>query len=201
MTPDTVFALLGFAFVMSITPGPGNLLLLASGANFGITRSLPLLFGISSGFLLMVLLVGLGLGEILDRFPFIHQALRFICSGYVLWLAFQIARSRSLGSGEGKALTKPIGYVTAALLQWVNPKAWTAALIVTVNYAIPGDLLPSLGMTIFLFALVNLPAISVWLLSGATFRRLLTKGKRLAVFNIIMALLLVGSTIPALFNA
>ncbi|MGE4421847.1 MAG: LysE family translocator [Pseudodesulfovibrio sp.] len=199
MTPDAVFALLGFALVMSITPGPSNLLLLASGANFGIVRSLPLLFGISSGFLLMVLLVGLGLGGLLERFPAAHQALRFACAAYVLWLAAQIVRSRPAESGTGPA--EPIGFVKAALFQWVNPKAWTAALIVNVNYALPGDPLPSLAWTVLLFALVNVPSIGVWLLSGTTLRRLLSDGRRLRMFNMVMALLLVGTTFPALFNA
>ena len=201
MTPDAAFALLGFAFVMSITPGPSNLLLLASGANFGITRSLPLLFGISSGFLLMVLLVGLGLGGLLERFPAAHQALRFACAAYVLWLAMQIARSGPAGPGEADGPAKPIGYVKAALFQWVNPKAWTAALIVNVNYALPGDMFTSLAWTIALFAVVNVPSIGVWLLSGTTLRRLLSDRRRLLVFNVAMALLLVGTTIPALFNA
>ncbi|OIQ48993.1 Cysteine/O-acetylserine efflux protein [Pseudodesulfovibrio hydrargyri] len=200
MTTETVLALMSFALVMSITPGPANFLLLASGANFGIFRTLPLLFGVSFGFLFMVFLVGLGLGGLLTQYPAIHTVLRIACGAYILWLAYKIGRSRSLGKGED-GMAKPLGFLQAALLQWVNPKAWTVALIVNVSYAFPGAVLPGLLKMIPLFAVVNLPSIGVWALSGSALRGYLSGSGRLAVFNVIMALLLVLSTIPMLLNA
>jgi threonine/homoserine/homoserine lactone efflux protein len=200
MTTETVLALMSFALVMSITPGPANFLLLASGANFGIVRTLPLLFGVSFGFLFMVLLVGLGLGNVLAQYPAVHDALRFACGAYILWLAFLIGRSRSLGKDEDR-MGKPLGFVQAALLQWVNPKAWTVALIVNVSYAFPGPLVPGLLKLILLFAVVNIPSIGVWALSGSALKGYLSGRRRLAVFNVVMASLLVLSTIPMLLNA
>ena len=199
MPPDTIVALLGFAFVMSISPGPGNFLLLASGANFGFLRSLPLLLGISGGFLTMVLVVGLGLGEILQRAPALDVALRLACAAYVLWLAWKIARTRALGA-SGPAPERPISFVQAALFQLVNPKAWAVALIVTVSYTTPDAYLTSLLTMIALFAAVNLPSIGVWAVSGAALRRMLGTGRRIAVFNTAMAVLLVGSMIPVLLR-
>lgn len=196
MAPDTTIALIGFAFVMSISPGPGNFLLLASGANFGFARSLPLLLGISGGFLAMVFAVGIGLGAVLRSYPAVDVALRVACGLYVLWLALRIARSRSLG--EGATVAAPIGFVEAAAFQLLNPKAWAVALIVTVTYTQPERFLPSLIVLIAVFAVINLPSLAVWVLSGTALRRVLAEGRRIAVFNIAMALLLVASMVPAL---
>ncbi|SLN44666.1 LysE family translocator [Oceanibacterium hippocampi] len=200
MSIDTALALTGFAFAMSISPGPANFLLLASGANFGYLRSLPLLLGISLGFLAMVFLVGMGLGELLRQFPVVNDVLKLACAGFVLWLAWKIANSRTMGGGEGQAMARPLGFVQAALFQLVNPKAWAVALIVTVGYTDPDAYLTSLLLLILLFAVVNLPSISVWAISGVALRRLLGEGRRIVVFNIAMALLLVASMVPVLLG-
>jgi threonine/homoserine/homoserine lactone efflux protein len=159
-----------------------------------------LLFGVSFGFLFMVFLVGLGLGGLLTQYPAIHTVLRMACGAYILWLAYRIGRSRSLGNGED-SMTRPLGFFQAALLQWVNPKAWTVALIVNVSYAFPNAALSGLVKMILLFAMVNLPAIGAWALSGSALRGYLSGSRRLAVFNVCMALLLAFSTIPMLLNA
>lgn len=199
MPLDMAVALAGFAFAMSISPGPGNFLLLASGANFGFRRSLPLMLGISGGFLAMVFGVGIGLGQLLERYPQVYDGLRLLGATYVLWMAWRLARSRGLESGSGDVAV-PIGFVQAALLQLVNPKAWAVALIVTVIYTVPADFLTSLLLLIVIFAVVNLPALSVWVLSGAALRQVLAKGRRIVVFNIAMALLLVASMAPVLLR-
>lgn len=201
MSQDTVIALIGFAFAMSISPGPGNFLLLASGVNFGFLRSLPLILGISLGFLSMVFGVGMGLGQVLKQVPIVYTVLKFICAAYVLWLAWKIARSRSLGTSGEEGMEHPITFPQAAFFQLVNPKAWAVALIVTVSYTDPDNYLPSLLAMIVLFALVNLPAISVWALSGAALRHALGEGRRIAIFNLAMAFLLVGSMLPVLLGA
>ncbi|MGI9462962.1 MAG: LysE family translocator [Aestuariivirgaceae bacterium] len=201
MSLETALALMGFAFVMSISPGPANFLLLASGVNFGIARSVPLVLGISLGFLTMVLFVGLGLGQVLKSTPAIYTALKFACAAYVAWLAWKIARSRTVGPDRAGTIEKPITFIQAALFQLVNPKAWAVALIVTVSYTDPQNYVPSLIMMIMLFALINLPAISIWALSGVALRQLLGKGNRIAMFNIAMAFLLVGSMAVVLFRS
>jgi len=201
MSLDNLLALLGFAFVMSISPGPSNFLLLASGVNFGFRRSVPLVLGISLGFLTMVFFVGLGLGQILKSTPFIYGALKLACAAYVLWLAWKIARSRSMGPADSSEVEIPISFVQAALFQLVNPKAWAVALIVTVSYTDPERYLPSLIIMILLFAAVNLPSISVWAASGVALRRIIGEGRAIVVFNVFMALLLVASMVPVLLGS
>lgn len=206
MNVELLLALAGFAFVTSASPGPGNFLLLASGANFGFYRSLPLVFGISLGFLTMVFLVGMGLGPLLQAAPLAYTVLKVVCIGYVLWLAWKIARSvPKLGEAEGAA-PRPLGFLQAALLQWLNPKAWAVALIVTVSYAAPApgattaELAGRLLLVICCFALVNLPSIGLWAVSGVALRRFLNDRSRLRRFNAVMALLLVLSMAPVVLS-
>ena len=198
MSIDSALALIGFAYVMSVSPGPGNFLLLASGVNFGYRRSLPLVFGISLGFLTMVFVLGIGVGEVLRQVPEILIALRLICGAYVLYLAWKIAHIRSLGSGAGPTVDAPIGFIQAALFQLVNPKAWAVALILGVSYTDPNNYLVSLIILIAVFAVVNVPTISIWAISGQALRRLLASDRRLRFFNLFMALLLVGTMVPVL---
>lgn len=195
MSLDLALALAGFAFVMSVSPGPGNFLLLASGASFGLARSLPLLLGISFGFLAMVAAVGLGLGEVLARFPAVLAVLRLASLAYVLWLAWRIAGSRSLDLGGDKAV-RPIGFIEAALLQLLNPKAWAVALIVTVSYTQPDRYFASLAALIAVFALINIPSIGLWALAGTVIGRVLSRPGAIAAFNIAMAVLLLASMLP-----
>lgn len=201
MTLDSSLALIGFAFVMSLSPGPGNFLLLASGVNFGFVRSLPLVCGISFGFLSMVFCIGIGFGEILQRAPVVMAVLRLICAAYVFYLAWNIAHIRSLATSDDKDMAKPIGFVQAALFQLVNPKAWAVAIVLTVSYTDQQDYLVSLLGLIALFAIVNLPTISVWAGSGVALRRFLSTEGRLRLFNVVMALLLVATMIPVLADS
>ncbi|WP_169568864.1 LysE family translocator [Sneathiella limimaris] len=200
MTLDMIIALIGFAFVMSISPGPSNFLLMSQGASFGYVRSLPLVTGISAGFLTMVFLVGIGLGEILDTYPVIISVLRYLCGAYVIWLAFQISRSQSIGNPKENDTVPKIGFFQAALFQWVNPKAWAVALIVTVSYTVPENYQFNLLLLIGIFALINIPSISIWAISGALLRRWLSTARRITLFNRTMAVLLIGSMLPVLFN-
>lgn len=200
MFSGNLLALAGFALVMSISPGPSNVMLLASGMNFGFVRSLPLLFGITCGFLSMVLLVGLGLGELLAMSPAVYLALKVLSAAYVLWLAVKIARSGAAGTAGDPSLARPIGFIEAALFQLVNPKAWTVALIVTVSYTDPSRYLSSLMLLIAVFAVVNVPSIGVWSLSGQALRRALGEGRRIVWFNGAMAVLLVASMMPVLLR-
>ncbi len=200
MTFEMFVALVGFAFAMSISPGPGNFILLAAGVNFGFVRSLPIVLGISVGFLSMVLAIGLGLGPVLHSHPFVYAGLKLLCAAYVFRLALKIARSSPSGGPSAEKPERPISFVQACFLQLVNPKAWAVALIVTVSYTTPADYLPSLLAMIAVFAVVNLPAISVWALFGVGLRQVLNDPAKVRVFNIVMALLLVGSMVPVLID-
>jgi threonine/homoserine/homoserine lactone efflux protein len=127
--------------------------------------------------------------------------LRFLCGAVVVWLALRIARSRSLGMSETEKISKPISFVQGALFQLVNPKAWAVALIVTVSYTTPEDYLAILVLMILLFAMVAVPSMSVWAIFGSALRSSLAKGRRIAVFNVAMAILLVASMAPVILRA
>jgi threonine/homoserine/homoserine lactone efflux protein len=197
MTYDILTALLIFAFVSSITPGPNNLMLMASGANFGFMRTIPHMLGVGLGFVAMVALVGLGLMQVFDRFPVAHMVLSVASVAYLLWLAFKIARAGAPQDG-GKTGT-PMTFLQAAAFQWVNPKAWTMALTAITLYA-PDRTVLTILLVAGAFGAVNLPCVSSWTVLGQQMRRLLTSPARLTAFNWTMAALLVASLYPVVFS-
>ena len=185
-------ALAGFAFVTSITPGPNNLMLLASGTRFGWRRSLPHLMGISFGFGVMLLLVGLGLGEAFNRLPRLHGLLKWVSLAYLLYLAFKVATAPP-PQADGSATGRPMGFAAAALFQVVNPKAWAMALTAVTAYGTLG-VLPVTGV----FVLVNLPCCGSWALLGEQMRRWLHRPRALRAFNGAAGALMVLSVLPML---
>lgn len=193
MTYELFLALLGFAFVTSVTPGPNNMMLLASGVNFGFRRTLPHMLGISIGHAVMVFLVGLGLAGVFKAWPPALLLLKGASVAYMLWLAWKIAQSGA--PGEGRAKARPMTFLQAAAFQWVNPKAWAMALgAVSAYVAEPSAL--AYAAVAGTFALVNLPSVSVWAGAGQAVRRWLEGPGRLAAFNWTMAGLLVLSLWP-----
>ena len=196
MTYDLLIALVGFAFVSSITPGPNNLMLMASGANYGIRRSLPHMMGVGIGFVFMVLMVGIGLVQIFESVSWSYLALKIISAIYLLYLAGRIATAAAPGEGEAES-GKPFTFWQAAAFQWVNPKAWTMALTAVTVYA-PSQSLLAVGLVAAVFGSINLPCISLWTAMGEQLRVVLTNPRRLRAFNVTMALLLVASLYPVL---
>ena len=194
MTYDLLVALISFALVTSITPGPNNLMLMASGANFGFRRTVPHLLGVSLGHALMVFLVGLGIASLFHAYPPAKIVLKVVSVAYMLWLAWKIAHSSA--PGEGRARARPMTFLQAAAFQWVNPKAWAMALGAVTAYATGG--LASVFMVCVVFACVNLPSVSIWALAGQQVRHWLTDRRRLTLFNWTMAGLLVLSLWPVL---
>jgi len=196
MTFEILTALTIFAFVSSITPGPNNLMLMNSGANFGFKQTIPHMLGVGLGFTFMVLLVGLGVIQLFDRFPMSYDILKVLSIVYLVYLAFKIATST--GSIEQKSSTStPFTFAQAALFQWVNPKAWTMALTSISIYA-PSKSFTAVLVVAIVFGIVNLPCISSWIMLGQKIQVILTDQKRLRIFNITMALLLILSLYPAL---
>ena len=189
-------ALLGFAFVMTATPGPNNLMLMASGANFGFRRTMPHMLGILGGVSVMALLVGAGLMALFEALPVLNLALKVLSIAYLLWLAAKIATAAPL-DGKG-ADSRPMTILQAAMFQWVNPKAWAMCLSAVALYA-PDRSLLSVVMVAGAFAIVCLPTISVWAWFGTVMRRWLSNTARLRAFNVAMAALLVGSLYPVIF--
>ena len=126
MQAETFLALFLFAFTTSITPGPNNMMLFASGVNFGFFRTVPHMLGIGAGFLSLLIAVGLGLGALLHSVPLLYTVLKFAGGAYLVWIAWKIGTSRSLSEGKGNAV--PMTFLQAAAFQWINPKAWVMAV-------------------------------------------------------------------------
>jgi threonine/homoserine/homoserine lactone efflux protein len=198
MTVDLFLALVGFAFVTSVTPGPNNLMLLASGVNFGFRRSIPHMLGIGSGFVLMVVLVGLGLGKIFETYPIIYSGLRYVGGAYMLWLAWKIAHAGPVGEGKGRGV--PMTFAQAALFQWVNPKAWVMAITAIAAYTVPANYVWSVLLVGLIFGAVNVPSVSTWTLFGTALKHVLNEPRTLRIFNVTMALLLVASLAPLVYH-
>ena len=190
MTLLNLFALISFAFVTSVTPGPNNLMLLASGANFGFRRTLPHMFGISAGMALLLACVLGGLGELFVRFPQLQLLLRIAGVGYLLWLSWKILRTppRSMQTDNDSA--RPFTWWQAVLFQFVNPKAWIMAITAVSSFTLARqDYWTSGVVLIMVFAVVNLPSVSVWAGFGTLMQQLLSTAARQIYFNRVMAVL------------
>ncbi len=197
MTQEILFGLLGFAFVTSITPGPNNLMLMTSGANFGFSRTIPHMLGVSLGHALMVFLVGLGLGQVFQVWPVLNTGLKVVSVLYMIWLAWKFAHAAS--PGDGAANARPMTFLQAAAFQWLNPKAWAMALGAIAAYA-PDQSVVAYALVAVVFCATNLPSVSVWAYGGQRVRQFLTNPRRLTLFNWTMAVLLVVSLIPVLLH-
>lgn len=196
MSVDTLFALVLFAFATSITPGPNNMMLFASGVNFGFRRTVPHMLGIGAGFLSLLIGVGMGLGAVLHAYPPAFIALKVAGGLYLLWIAWKIGSSRSMGEGEAKA--RPMTFFGAAAFQWVNPKAWVMAVTAMAVYPNPEQYALTVAIVALVFAAVNVPSVSTWAGFGSALREWLSVPVRLKWFNITMAVLLVLSLWPML---
>lgn len=190
MPIEAILALVGFALATSITPGPNNLMLVASGANFGYRRSLPHMLGISLGHMFMIVLVGMGLIGLFELFPVLHTVMKVLSISYLLYLAWKTANAAP--PSEGAAAGSPLTFLQAAAFQWVNPKAWFMALTAITVYA-PERTLPTVVLVAVIFSCSNFPSINLWTLTGVQLRRWLTSPTRLRNFNWTMAALLVAS--------
>lgn len=183
-----------FTFSTSITPGPNNLMIMSSGLNYGVHRSLPHLLGICLGFPAMIVAIGLGLGTLFSRFPLLHEIIRWAGIAYLLYLAWVIASTREVGSaGTGK----PFTFLQAVAFQWVNPKGWIMAVGALAAFTSPsGEMWLEIARIALTFIAVGGPCIIIWLLFGVGLKRLLNDPIQLRRFNIAMGLLLAVSVIP-----
>ncbi len=192
-------ALLGplalFTFISSITPGPNNTMLAASGLNFGLRRTWPHVWGVSLGFMAMVVLIGLGMGAVFVQYPWLHPVLKYVSAAYLLWLAWKIANAAPPQQlQDGAAQSRPMTFWQAALFQWVNPKAWVMATGMVSAYVPPGEgFWAHLGMAALISVLVGLPCIVIWAAFGSGLRRWLHRPQMIRAFNWTMAALLVVS--------
>ncbi len=197
MNYDLLLALIVFAFGSSITPGPNNLMLMASGANFGFKRTLPHMFGVGIGFTLMIVLVGIGLAGIFATYPVSRTILKVVSVVFLVYLAWKIANAAPPQRAEEAGT--PIGFFQAVLFQWVNPKAWSMALTSIGAYA-PTEGIAGVLWVALIFGAINQPTVSLWVLFGKAMRRYLSNPRHLRMFNWTMAALLLATLYPVLLG-
>lgn len=201
MPADLLIALLGFAIAASITPGPNNLLVMTSGLNHGVMQSLPLVAGISLGFAIMLIVVGLGLGSLIRADAGLQTAAKVFGLCYMLWLAWKVATSASPPeAGENGRGAAPLSALAGALFQWVNPKAWAIALSATAAFSAADAAAPRLAWIASVFLVVAFACLSAWAGFGSLMRRLIDDPSKLRVFNVVMALLLAASALPVAYD-
>ncbi|CAM4078267.1 LysE family translocator [Vibrio neonatus] len=192
-------AILLFAFSSTITPGPNNIMMMTSGMNYGVKRSLPHFMGICIGFPTMVVAIGLGLGSLFQWFPTLHDIIKVLGIVYLLYLAWKIASAETDSLSGEKA--KPFTFLQGALFQWVNPKAWimgTGAVAAFTSDSM--NIYSQVGLIAGLFLLVAFPCVGMWLVFGTKIRLFLSDPKHQKVFNVCMAILLVLSIVPVVFE-
>lgn len=194
MTYNIFLALMGFAIVTVATPGPNNLMLMASGANYGWRRSVPHILGVWLGFPTMIFCVGLGVMQLFETLPFLEPALKVGSVLYMLWLAWKITQAGAPGEGGGGT---PLTFVQASAFQWVNPKAWAMALSAITLYASSRDLV-SVALVVLAYLLCGALSSNTWTLMGVKLRLFLSNPRRLTVYNWSMATLLIGSLVYTL---
>ncbi|HZT18048.1 MAG TPA: LysE family translocator [Dongiaceae bacterium] len=186
-----------FAIATLFTPGPNNVMLMTTGLNFGLRRAQPHVWGVTLGFSLMVLVVGLGLGAVFASYPTLYAAIKYAGAAYILYLAWLIARSDTVEESEGKG--RPISFFEAAAFQWINPKGWVMVVgAVTTYAAIAAFPFNMIAMSI-VFGVFGAASSLAWVLFGTGLRRFLKEPRLLRAFNLVMALLLAASLIPVLF--
>lgn len=198
MTPDLFIALASFALVTVITPGPNNLMLMTSGANFGFRRSIPHMLGVGLGFPLMIVPVGLGVMQVFDLWPLSYTILKVLSVFYMLYLAWKIANAAPPDDAP-KAVGTPFTFLQAAAFQWVNPKAWSMALGAITLYATGRDIAAVLWVA-GTYVAMGCISTTTWTMLGQQLRRILNRPTRLRVFNWAMAALLVASLIPVILG-
>ena len=204
MTPEQWWGAALFMLVSSITPGPNNTMLMASGVHFGYRRTLTHLMGVQLGFGFMLIAVGLGLHTVLSQFPAFYDVVRFAGAAYMVWMAWSLASARpqfqEQAAIEQSAQNelKPLGFLGAVLFQWVNPKAWVMAVTIMSAYVPPGAGLLQIAPLGLMFAVLGFPCSSVWVGFGSALRSYLQEAFRMRVFNCTMAAALLLSLYPML---
>ena len=198
MNADAWLAFCLFALVSSITPGPNNTMMLASGVNFGWVRSLPHMAGITLGFCFMVLMMGLGLGQLFAHWPWLYTLMRYAGAAYMLYLAWKILHATPPVDTPTARRARPMGFLAAAAFQWVNPKAWVMALSAVTTYLPSEHSLPQLLLLIGVLGLINLPSTGSWAVFGSAMRGYLREPRFLRIFNAVAAVALVASLVPLL---
>jgi len=182
-----------YSFVMWITPGPNNVMLTASGANFGLRRTLPHMLGICGGFALQMLAVCAGLGALFNRWPHLQEGLRWLGAAYLVYLGWRLLRP---GAADARHAPRPLTLLEAAAFQFLNPKAWVMTLTAATLF-LPRELGPAAaaGYMLLWGVLIPAPCVLVWALFGTSLRAILARRRGRLAFNSAMALALAVTAI------
>lgn len=198
MTVEQSIAFLVFSLVAAITPGPSNVMLTATGAAVGVLRGLPCLLGVGTGMGLLIFTVAIGLGQVVLQSQWLLLALNWCGAAFLLWLAWKIASSGRAGEG---AVPKPVGFLEAALFQWINPKSWLVSASAAGTYLHAGtdSALPQALAFTGLFLAAAAPSGLAWLAFGAAMHRLLRSERAARIFNLAMGASLAASVVLILW--
>lgn len=194
MTIDLLFAFITYVFATSITPGPNNTMLIVSGVNFGFKRTVPHLFGITTGLSSMLFAMGSGIGALFATVPVLQSSMRLLSTLYLIFLAWKIASSGAPSDAE--AVARPMTFFQAAAFQWVNPKAWIMTIGAVTAYLPAQHTVSAIFPLVAISFLVGLPCICTWTVAGSKLRKFLNQQRYLRIFNITMALVLLASLYP-----
>ena len=192
---DLVFALAAFCVVTLFTPGPNNIMLMTSGLNFGMRRSIPHMTGVSLGFALMMMGVGLGLGTVFQTWPILYPVLKYGGSGYLVFLAWKIAFSGPIETSDD-AKGRPMTFLQAVAFQWVNPKAWVMAIGATSAFAAVAPFPYNVLLMSAFYGALGFASASTWIGFGYGLQRIIKNPRSVRIFNGAMAVLLVASLYP-----
>jgi threonine/homoserine/homoserine lactone efflux protein len=195
MPLDLFLALALFATVTTFTPGPNNIMVTASGVNFGFTRTIPHMAGITVGFMVLLAACAAGLGLAFTAVPALQTALKVAGAAYMLWLAWKVASSAPANLDD-KGPVQPMTFLQGAAFQWVNPKAMVIGLSAISIYVRPGHQVPDFVVLLSVFTVATVLTVVVWTGFGVALRGLLSTPRHARNFNIAMALLLVASIVP-----
>lgn len=199
MTLAVFISFVIYSFVTSVTPGPNNIMLAASGVNFGFKRSIPHILGIGFGFGFMVSIVGLGIGSFLSSNMIVYELLKIVGISYLLYLAYQIYHVNAMNDEVNQA--KPLTFMQAAMFQWVNPKAWVMALGAVTTYLAANSELYWYIILGLVYGFIGIPSTGIWALMGEKLQKKLNNQKKLRLFNTLMALLLVLSIVKPFIDS
>ena len=189
-----ILPLFAFALAGSMTPGPNNLLLAASGIRFGFKATIPHMIGVHMGYSTLLIAVGLGLGTVFEHWPILQDILRIGGTGYILYLAWRILRGWSLSQPEANDAARPIGFLEAALFQFINPKGVIMAITMFATYAMPGaGVLANIALIVGVAAVVNVLSVTTWAGFGAAMQGLAGREPAARIIRWVLALMTVAS--------
>ena len=203
MSLALILSFIQYSLVMAFTPGPNNMMLAASGANFGYWRSLPHILGVTFGFPLMFLAVGLGFSQIFETYPLFYMTIKILGLIYLVYLAYKISqfKPKKVDDKDVGKIAKPISFIQAMLFQWINPKAWATMTIALTNFTSPHlewHMGYQVAMLVGISFFVSYASASSWCLFGAAIAPLLKKEKIRKIFNYTMAILVIASVLVAM---